>query len=504
MFFILMFLNISAKHKVTKFNRNDHRKLFQTLKTNFDSIFSSYTPENFFQLFMENYNKKYSSEEETKYRFNQIKENAERIYHFNKKHNDLKLGITPFIDMSFNEFKYFYLMDEETTSYLQNKATKRRREQDAIISGNHKENKIIFPRYDSRMLQGFPNMTSIRDSIFSSFTSPFQQDQQSSSFMTAPTTTNWFQTPDTSSFNSNQDTSTTQSDYNTNTRNEQSDNTQTTATLSDDDQTSTKTGDNQTRYRRGGFSYPKRVFKDFMEAHKLINKRRYNISDYARYINWTEARKVTPVRDQKRCASCYAFSAIANIESLSLIHQNMEYNLSEQEIIDCSYDYYNEGCKGGLQAFTIDYIMDNGITAEKNYPYADQEQRCYKNRRNRIYYDKLDYIYLDNNVMALIAALNYGPATMAFIATPDFFRYNRGVIDESVCNTDIKTPNHSTLVVGYDLDAKVPHFIVKNSWSSDWGEDGYFRIKIGSLSTNNTGLCGLASFDINTMGIIVE
>ena len=147
--------------------------------------------------------------------------------------------------------------------------------------------------------------------------------------------------------------------------------------------------------------------------------------------------------------------------------------------------------------------MDNGITIEKNYPYINGEQKCSKNKKNRVSYNKLDYVYLDNHVMAIIAALNYGPVTIAFVATPEFFKYNKGIIDESICTTNIKVPNHSTLVVGYDLDADVPYFIVKNSWSEDWGENGYFRIKIGDLSTDNKGLCGLASFDINTMAIYV-
>lgn len=62
--------------------------------------------------------------------------------------------------------------------------------------------------------------------------------------------------------------------------------------------------------------------------------------------------------------------------------------------------------------------------------------------------------------------------------------YNSGIFDDSSCS---KILDHAALVVGYGVDNDTSYWIVKNSWGSDWGEDGYFRIMRGK------DLCGISS-----------
>lgn len=62
--------------------------------------------------------------------------------------------------------------------------------------------------------------------------------------------------------------------------------------------------------------------------------------------------------------------------------------------------------------------------------------------------------------------------------------------------------NHSSLLVGYDLDADVPYLLLKNSWGKLWGEEGYYKLEIGELLTTNKGKCLVAGTPFNVMPFI--
>jgi len=86
-------------------------------------------------------------------------------------------------------------------------------------------------------------------------------------------------------------------------------------------------------------------------------------------VDWRTKGWVTTVKDQGNCASCYAFSAVGALEGL---YKNLTGNLidlSVQQVVDCSRAFYNDGCEGGMPDFVFDYIIDNGLETEKDYPY---------------------------------------------------------------------------------------------------------------------------------------
>lgn len=92
------------------------------------------------------------------------------------------------------------------------------------------------------------------------------------------------------------------------------------------------------------------------------------------FFDWRQENKLTPVKDQGSCGSCYAFASIATIEAQYLIHQNRRLDLSEQEIVDCSAvgGYQNQGCNVGSPAEAFRYALNQGVTTENNYPYKDR------------------------------------------------------------------------------------------------------------------------------------
>lgn len=82
-----------------------------------------------------------------------------------------------------------------------------------------------------------------------------------------------------------------------------------------------------------------------------------NIKYVPNSIDWEEKNKVSSVKNQGQCGSCWAFSATEAVESAWAIKKNQLYNLSEQELVDCSSSYGNHGCEGGLMDNAFEYII---------------------------------------------------------------------------------------------------------------------------------------------------
>lgn len=79
-------------------------------------------------------------------------------------------------------------------------------------------------------------------------------------------------------------------------------------------------------------------------------------------IDWTTSGKVSEIKNQGRCGSCWAFSATGSIESAYLIAKNSTPLISEQQLVDCSRAYGNMGCNGGWMDSAFKYIAEHGIT----------------------------------------------------------------------------------------------------------------------------------------------
>ena len=103
------------------------------------------------------------------------------------------------------------------------------------------------------------------------------------------------------------------------------------------------------------------------------------------------------------------------------------------------------------------------------------------------------FYFLKQNVIDVLKALQYGPVVTAHFVSEPFKFYESGVFDGSGCDQGkLEYVNHASVIVGYDLTATIPYFKLRNSWADDWGESGYYRMKIGELSKNNQGICLVA------------
>lgn len=87
-------------------------------------------------------------------------------------------------------------------------------------------------------------------------------------------------------------------------------------------------------------------------------------------VNWITKGAVTPVQNQASCGSCWSFAAAAGMEGLHAIQTGKLVKFSEQQLVECSWDYNNNGCNGGRFDWAWDYHIDHGVEYESNYPYT--------------------------------------------------------------------------------------------------------------------------------------
>ena len=190
---------------------------------------------------------------------------------------------------------------------------------------------------------------------------------------------------------------------------------------------------------------------------------------------------VTPVKNQEQCGSCWSFSASGATEGAWAISGNSLVSLSEQQLVDCSGSYGNNGCNGGDMDAAFQYIHDHGLCTESSYPYKAADGTC---KKCTPVAHLNGYIDIPDET-GILPELQKGPVSIGLEADQSVFQfYNGGVLDDTSCGTQI---DHGVLIVGYGTDSSngKDYWIVKNSWGADWGENGYIRI------VRNKGMCGI-------------
>nr|AAZ23597.1 cysteine protease [Leishmania aethiopica] len=195
-------------------------------------------------------------------------------------------------------------------------------------------------------------------------------------------------------------------------------------------------------------------------------------------VDWREKGAVTPVKNQGMCGSCWAFSAIGNIEGQWALKNHSLVSLSEQMLVSCD-DIY-DGCNGGLMEQAMQWIIHhhNGtVPTEESYPYSSPggtRPPCHN--KGNVGARIRGYMSLPHHEKEIAGyGEKNGPVAVSVDATPWQLYFGR-----EVTHCFGWSVNHGVLVVGFNRAAKPPYCIVKNSWGTSWGENGYILLAMGS------------------------
>lgn len=229
-------------------------------------------------------------------------------------------------------------------------------------------------------------------------------------------------------------------------------------------------------------------------------------------FSWTNVNGtnyISPIRNQGSCGSCYAFASMALQEAKYRIQSNNSQKpvFSTQDIVECSK--YSQGCEGGFPYLVAGkYAEDYGLVEDHCNTYKGVDGTCKTNTTCKRHYGT-NYKYVGgfyggcNEPLMKLALVNNGPLAVSFQVYEDFMSYSGGIYVHSKLHdkenfgfNPWEITNHVVLVVGYGKSNGVDYWKVKNSWGTEWGEEGYFRIRRG------TDECSIESIAVEVDAVV--
>jgi C1A family cysteine protease len=214
-----------------------------------------------------------------------------------------------------------------------------------------------------------------------------------------------------------------------------------------------------------------------------------DVANFFAPLNYTSL--FSSVRDQGQCGSCWAFATSGAVEYCYAFNKNNNspYQfLSTQQLVDC--DKSDGGCNGGNFNTALNYIHSSGLMRDSDYPYIAKKQKKCSYNATKVIANITGYTFCSNWIASNCTAtaaynlLQLGVAAVGIDGgTSAFQLYASGILDDKKCKND----NHAVGLVGYGIDAttNTDFWIIRNSWSASWGENGYARIKRNDTRHNS-------------------
>jgi len=212
-------------------------------------------------------------------------------------------------------------------------------------------------------------------------------------------------------------------------------------------------------------------------------------------VDWNDQGAVTPVKDQKSCGSCWAFSTTGAMEGAWKLATGNLVSMSEQHLVSCDTAGGDDGCNGGDMDTAFTFLESNGICSEDSYPYENGSGVC-KSSCSVVVPAASMKGFKDvpvNDEKALMEAVAQQPVSVAIEADQiNFQSYNSGILTKE-CGSGI---DHGVLLVGYGAEDGIDYWRIKNSWGSSWGENGFVRLERGLGEDGQCGITTMSSYPV--------
>jgi len=207
---------------------------------------------------------------------------------------------------------------------------------------------------------------------------------------------------------------------------------------------------------------------------------------------WPQCSTMKDIRNQKHCGSCWAFGAVESMSDRICVHNGEVVRLSAEDMNSCSKSTFSScgSCNGGQPGCAWTYWVNTGVVSEDCYPYTagndssmitpECKYKCTGNTALNWDQDKRkgakSYTIVGEENMKTELATN-GPFEVAFQVYADFMSYSGGIYTHTSGSYE---GGHAVKLIGYGEENGVKFWTCANSWDTDWGEDGYFRIRRGN------------------------
>lgn len=218
-------------------------------------------------------------------------------------------------------------------------------------------------------------------------------------------------------------------------------------------------------------------------------------------VDWRTKGIVNPIKDQGQCGSCWAFSTVQAVESAVALKSGTLYNLSEQQLVDCDDTDY--GCSGGWMDNAFSWInQNNGLCSDEDYPYVSgnsgMSDKCLTTCKTEPNTKVLSHVDIPISDLALMQVLSQQPVSVALEADQSGFQFYSSGVFTGECGTLL---DHGVGLVGYGVNTtnNLSYYILRNSWGTSWGDNGYMYLGRGNDPSTNKpyndgkGQCGVLS-----------
>jgi len=224
---------------------------------------------------------------------------------------------------------------------------------------------------------------------------------------------------------------------------------------------------------------------DFLSAKAKLPEELLDPTVQASTPDWylTNRNSLRPVGDQGQCGSCWAFSTVHTLNDVKNIQTGDMTPMSIQEVLTCCKGEGCGGCDGGYLQSSYNYMANYGTPPDSCKPYNQYPGRCTTTCNNgqsagsQKHYGPKSYTpVFTPGTQSIMNALAKGPASGSLMVYDDLMTYRSGIYHHTRGSLQ---GGHAIEIVGYALGS-TPYWRVKNSWDPSFGENGYFRIALGT------------------------